>query len=439
MEKPILQKENNRLAKPTRARFIILLLLFCITAINYIDRAAISVVGPIIQKDLNLSPALLGLIFSAFSWTYTGMQIPSGTLLDRFGSKVVYGISLIGWSLFTGLQAFSTGFASLFGLRLGLGISESPAFPANNRITVTWFPQNERGMSTSVYTAGEYVGLAFATPALFWIMEHFGWRAVFICAGGLGLLFSLIWYKIYNDPSKYKKINEAELSYIREGGGLADAVEKKGKLNISTIAPLIKGKKMLGLYIGQFAITSTLFFFLTWFPTYLAEAKGLTFINGGGFTAIPYIAAFLGVLFGGNISDWLIKRGVSVSFARKLPVITGLILTCSIVLANFTNSIPLVITILSVAFFAQGMSNTAWAILAEIAPGNSIGLAGGFFNFISNLAGIFTPMIIGFIIDATNSYSIAIGFVGSVAFVGALSIIILVGNIQRIDYVKSKQ
>ena len=147
------------------------------------DRASVSVVGPLIQKDLNLTPAMLGLIFSAFSWTYTSMQIPGGSLLDRFGSKFIYGISLIGWSIFTGLQAFATSFASLFGLRLFLGISESPAFPANNRITATWFPQKERGLATSVYTAGEYVGLAFATPLLFWITAHFGWQSVFFLPG----------------------------------------------------------------------------------------------------------------------------------------------------------------------------------------------------------------------------------------------------------------
>ena len=112
---------------------------------------------------------------------------------------------------------------------------------------------------------------------------------------------------------------------------------------------------------------------------------------------------------------------------------TGLILTCTIILANYTTSIPLVITILSVAFFAQGMSNTAWTILSELAPSHSVGLAGGVFNFIGNLAGILTPMIIGFLISATNSYSVAIVFVGSIAFIGALSFIFMVGKVRRID------
>lgn len=176
--------------KPTRARYVILVLLFFITAINYIDRASVSIVGPSIQHSLNLSPALLGIVFSAFSWTYTGMQIPGGLILDKFGSKRTYGISLFVWSVFTGVQAFATSFGFLFGCRLLIGIAESPAFPANNRIVTTWFPRRERAFATGVYTAGEYVGLAFATPVLFWVLTAFDWRAVFISSGVLGIVRS---------------------------------------------------------------------------------------------------------------------------------------------------------------------------------------------------------------------------------------------------------
>ncbi|WP_412094134.1 MFS transporter [Bacillus atrophaeus] len=418
--------------KPTRARYVILVLLFFITAINYIDRASISIVAPSIQASLNLSPALLGVIFSAFSWTYTAMQIPGGLILDKFGSKVTYGVSLLIWSLFTGFQAFANSFAFLFGCRLLIGFSESPAFPANNRIVTTWFPRKERAFATGVYTAGEYVGLAFATPLLFWILTTFDWRIVFITAGAMGLVFAVFWFKVYHEPHNYKKVNKEELDFIKEGGGLTEVAKQSGKISWSDFFQLLKYRKLVGLYIGQFAVASTLFFFLTWFPSYLAEAKNMAFLKVGFAASLPYIAAFFGVLFGGYWSDGMMKRGISANIARKVPVIIGLLLTSSIVLANFTNSIPLVLAILSVASFAQGMSNISWTMLSEVAPSETIGLAGGVFNFFANLAGILTPLIIGFIVAATNSYNGAILFVGAVAFLGAFSYIFVVGKIERI-------
>ncbi|MGM0876708.1 MAG: MFS transporter [Bacillota bacterium] len=419
--------------KPTRYRYTILILLFFITAINYIDRASISIVAPAIQSSLDLSPALLGIIFSAFSWTYTAMQIPGGWILDRFGSKLTYGVSLVTWSVFTGLQAFATGFGFLFGCRLFVGITESPAFPANNRIVTTWFPQKERAFGTSIYTAGEYVGLAFATPLLFWLLTAFGWQSVFVVAGLMGLGFSIIWFKVYSDPKKCSRVNQEELDYIREGGGLTNNVSANSKIRWSDFSLLLKYRQMIGLYIGQFAVASTLFFFLTWFPTYLADEKGLTFLNVGIVASIPYIAAFVGVIFGGSWSDWLLKRGASTNVARKMPVVLGLLLTSTIVLANFTSSIPLVITILSFAFFAQGMSSISWAMVSEIAPRELLGIAGGVFNFFGNLSGIITPMIIGFIVAATGSYTWAIIYISAVTIIGALAYLFVVGEVKRIE------
>ncbi|CDG24602.1 MULTISPECIES: MFS transporter [Bacillus amyloliquefaciens group] len=418
--------------KPTRARYVILVLLFFITAINYIDRASVSIVGPSIQHSLNISPALLGIVFSAFSWTYTGMQIPGGLILDKFGSKRTYGISLFVWSVFTGVQAFATSFGFLFGCRLLIGIAESPAFPANNRIVTTWFPRRERAFATGVYTAGEYVGLAFATPVLFWVLTAFDWRAVFISSGVLGIVFSIFWFKMYHEPNGYRKVNREELDYIKEGGGLTEVSDSAGRISWADFVQLLKYRKLVGLYIGQFAVASTLFFFLTWFPTYLAEAKHMAFLKVGFAASIPYIAAFFGVLFGGFWSDGMMKRGVSVNVARKTPVILGLLLTGSIVLANVTDSAPAVLTILSIASFAQGMSNISWTMLSEVAPSETIGLAGGVFSFFANMAGIITPLIIGFIVSATGSYNGAILFVGAVAFIGAFSYIFIVGKVERI-------
>ncbi|MCM3655442.1 MFS transporter [Metabacillus litoralis] len=175
MGDPLRKGENHipktlKQRKRSRARFMILTLLFIATAINYLDRTNMAVAASAIQDDLGLDPAMMGLLLSAFGWTYAFMQIPGGWFLDRFGPRLVNGISLILFSLFTLFQIFAKNFGALFGLRLGLGFAESPAFPTNSRVVAAWFPQKERAFATGVYTAGEYVGLALATPFLFWLL-----------------------------------------------------------------------------------------------------------------------------------------------------------------------------------------------------------------------------------------------------------------------------
>lgn len=435
LSKPAVSRNQVSLkasGKTTHKRFIILTLLFFGTVINYLDRANLSVVGSSLKNSLHLNAAELGLIFSAFGWTYAIMQIPGGAILDRFGSKLTYGVSLVIWSVLTGFQGLATGFASLFGIRLGIGFSESPAFPSNNRVVTTWFPQNERAIATGVFTAGEYVGLGFLTPILFWLLNSHGWQSVFIVSGALGIIFSIFWFIFYHEPHK-SKANQAELDYIKKSGGLVEGEVVKTKLNWKDFSSLFKHRQLIGIYIGQIGITATLWFFLTWFPSYLINQKHLDILHVGFYSAIPYIAAFFGVLFGGSWSDWMIRRGVSVSLSRKLPIIVGLLLSGSIVTANFTSSIAAVVTIFSIAFFAQGMSAISWAMVSEVAPKNLVGLAGGVFNFCGNLSSIFVPMIIGFIVSATNSFTGALFFVGAIALVGALSYIFVVGEVKRVE------
>ncbi|GMA65736.1 MFS transporter [Alicyclobacillus fastidiosus] len=431
------EKSTEKQTKPNRkrsnARYIILFMLFLSTALNYLDRTNISVAAPFLKNDLHLNSVVLGLVMSAFGWTYAFMQIPGGWILDRLGPRLTYGLGLIIWSLFTFFQAFAKGFGSLFGLRLGLGLSEAPAFPTNNRLVATWFPKQERALATGIFTAGEYVGLAFLTPVLAWIVAAFSWHTIFIVTGILGLLFVPVWFKFIREPKDSPYVNAEELAYIREGEGLADAASEKTKLKWSQISVLLKRRTMWGIYIGQFGVTTTLWFFLTWFPDYLVNDKHMTILHAGFYSMIPYIAAFIGVLFGGAFSDFLVRRGFSTSTSRKTPIIIGLLLAGSIVLANYTASIGLVITIMSVAFFAQGMSGISWSLIGDVAPRELLGIAGGIFNFAGNLSGIVTPIVIGVIVGRNHNFGGALVFVSAVAVIGALSYLLLVGKVKRIE------
>lgn len=437
----LLEKEGSvglmpQAGKPSRTRFMVLTLLFIVTAINYLDRTNMAVAAPSIKGELGFDAATLGLIFSAFSWTYAFMQVPGGWFLDRVGPRVAYFWSCFLWSFFTFAMGFGRNFVSLFGLRLAIGFSEAPAFPTNSRVVASWFPKQERAMATAVYTAGEYVGLAFLTPILFWISTTWGWQAIFYITGGIGLIFAGVWYLYYRDPKDSPTVNEAELEYIRQGDGLAEKAVTGAKINWADLGELFKHRQLWGIYIGQFATNSTLVFFLTWFPTYLVAEKHMPMLKAGIYAAVPYIAAFLGVLVGGYWSDTMLKKGYSLSTSRKLPIITGGLGCGLIVLANYSNDFNTIISIMSVAFFCQGMAALGWVIVGDVAPSKLVGLAGGVFNLFANLSGIITPIVIGLIVQATGSFTGALIFMSCIALMGASSYIFLVGEIRRIEVSK---
>ncbi|HTH74654.1 MAG TPA: MFS transporter [Trinickia sp.] len=424
-------------ARPSRARYRILGLLAAGTMINYLDRTVLGIAAPQLTKELGIDAALMGLIFSAFSWSYVVSQIPGGVFLDRFGSKLTYFLAMTLWSLCTLAQGLVHGVGALFACRLGLGVTESPCFPTNSRIVATWFPQTERAFATGTYTVGEYIGLAFFSPLLFALMGAFGWRSLFYVVGAAGVLFGLIWWRFYREPHDHPGANEAELAYIEAGGGLtrhgsSGTAGTHAKMDWRNIGRLLKHRQLTGICLGQFAGNSTLVFFLTWFPTYLATERHMGWLKIGFFAIMPFIAASIGVMFGGTFSDWLLRRGHSPNVARKLPIIAGLLLASTIVLANFVQSNTAVIAILSLAFFAQGMAALGWTLVSDIAPEGMLGLTGGIFNVAANLAGIITPLVIGVIVSATGSFVWALAFIGVIALIGAASYIFVVGDIKRI-------
>lgn len=418
--------------KASHVRFAVLFLIFIMTAINYLDRTNMAVAAPSMKDELGFDAVTLGLIFSGFGWSYAFLQIPGGWFLDRYGPRLTYFWSCFFWSLATFAMGFGRNFASLFGLRLAIGAAEAPAFPTNSRVVASWFPRQERAFATGVYTAGEFVGLAFLTPILFWISTSWGWHAIFYATGLLGLIFSFVWYFYYRDPKDSKAVNEAELDYIRKGDGLAEKAVSGTKIDWSDFFELFKHRQLWGIYIGCFAVTSTLVFFLTWFPTYLVTEKHMPMLKVGIYAAVPYIAAFFGVLIGGYWSDSMLKKGYSLTTARKLPVTLGLLGSCSIMLANYTNDFNVIIAIMSVAFLAEGLSALGWVIVGDVAPVKSVGLAGGVFNLFANLAGIVTPIVIGFIVKATGSFTWALVYMSCIALLGACSYLFLVGKLQRI-------
>jgi MFS transporter, ACS family, D-galactonate transporter len=415
----------------TRVRFFMLALLAVGTLVNYLDRTVISVAAPLLSSDLGLSAITMGIVFSAFSWTYAAAQIPGGILLDRIGVRLTYFLSVTVWSAFTLLQGFAINAWTLIAFRMGLGVAEAPAFPCNSRVLGTWFPQAERASATGVYSVGQYFGLAFLSPVLFWIAAAFGWRALLVIVGGAGIVFGIVWYAFYRDPPE-SRANQAERDYIAAGGALASGT--RVRFEWRHIAFLLRQRQIVGASIGQFASNSTLVFFLTWFPTYLATERQMGWIKVGFFTILPFIAACVGVVSGGLFSDYLLRRTGSANVARKLPIIGGLLLASTIVIANFVTGDEWVIVVMSLAFFGQGMCNLGWTLLTDVAPKELLGLSGGVFNLCANLAGIVTPLVVGFVVAATGSFAWALAFIGIVALLGVFSYVFVVGDVRRVEF-----
>jgi MFS transporter, ACS family, D-galactonate transporter len=430
-------KKLTPAAQSSRFRFGILAFVFLNVVINYMDRSNISVAGPAIAKDLHLNSVEMGVIFSAFGWTYATLQIPGGILVDRFGPRLVYTYSLILWSLSTLLQGFAKGFAALFSLRLATGAFEAPAYPANNRIVTSWFPDNERASAIAVYTSGQFLGLAFLTPALFKLQAAVGWKGLFLVTGLAGIVWGVIWYFVYRDPGEHKRVSKAELEHIEKGGGIINkksdkADNAKQPFQWRYLGKVFMYRKLWGIYLGQFAINSTLYFFLTWFPTYLVNYRGMSFIKTGMLAFLPFIGAFVGILSSGFLSDYMVKRGVSVGIARKTPAIIGLLLSISIIGANYVESPAWIIFFMVLAFFGNGFASITWIFVSILSPKELLGLTGGVFNFIGQLASIIVPIVIG-VLARDGNFEPALIFIGCVAFTGACSYIFLVGKIERIE------
>ncbi len=428
--------------KKSRVRLFIVAMLFFVTTINYADRATLSIAGPSLSKELGLDSISMGYVFSAFGWSYVAAQIPGGWLLDRYGSKWVYAFSIIIWSIFTVMQGWvgffgaGTAVVTLFALRLLVGLAEAPSFPANARIVAAWFPSNERGTASAFFNSGQYFATVMFAPLMGWIAHDFGWRYVFYVMGVIGILAGLVWIKTIYGPKEHPSINKAEFDYIKDGGAMVD-LDTPADANATAgpkwdyIKQLLGNRMLLGVYIGQYCITTLTYFFLTWFPVYLVKQKGLTILQAGFVATIPALAGFVGGVLGGVISDAILRKTGSLTLARKIPIVGGMLLSMVIIGCNYVDTPAFVVGLMALAFFGKGIGALGWAVVSDTSPKEAGGVSGGLFNTFGNTAGITTPIVIGYIVQSTGSFNGALVFVGINALIAVLSYLVIVGKIER--------
>jgi ACS family glucarate transporter-like MFS transporter len=429
-------------SKKTHVRYLIIAVLFAVSCFSYGDRVALSIAGTAMAKDIFLDPVKMGYLFSAFSWAYVLGQLPSGAMLDRFGSKTVYGIGIVAWSvcaLLTGFAGYLAGaaFVVIFILRLIAGFAQAPVFPGNGRIVASWFPASERGRASAIFNSSQYFALMIFAPILGWIAHAAGWRSCFWFMGVLGFVFAAIWVKSIYEVKQHPLISAAEIDYIEQGGGLvnADRVVKgtRSVLTWAAVKMLLSHRMLVGIYLGQYCITTLTWFFLTWFPVYLSQARHLSIVKVGFAAALPALCGGTGGILGGVVSDRLLRAGRSLSFSRKAPIMAGMLLSVTMIGSNYAPKQAVMLFLMSLSFFGKGFGSLGWTVISDTSPKGMVGLNGALFNLIGNLAGITTPIIIGYLVKKTGSFDDVLIFVGAIALCAIVGFGPIAGEIKRLE------
>lgn len=399
--------------------------------INYLDRTVMSAAAPAIISDLHITTAEMGFIMSAFFWSYAAFQIPAGWLADRIGQRICLGVSVLWWSLATVATALARTPMGFLFARIFMGTGEAGAYPCNAGITAKWFPDHERGKMTAIFDSGSRFGTAFTMPLVVWIIATYSWHVAFIICGSLGVIWTLVWFWYYNDPDKQKYVNEEELKYIRNG--------QKRVHTIDAVQPmkwyeLFRYRNVIAICIGFFTLNYSIYFFVTWFPMYLVQERGLSFATMGWMAMLPPLTGILSEWFGGWLLDYTYKRTKSLDIARKTNLVGGMVLATTIAFAGLSSSNTILMVLLCISYAGLSFAGSAiWCLPGDIAPQNMTSVLGGMQNCIANFGGILGPIVTGFIISSTGSFIPALGVSGALCVVGALMYLFVLKDIKPIE------
>ncbi|HBQ68695.1 MAG TPA: MFS transporter [Leclercia adecarboxylata] len=368
----------------TNRRYFILVLLFIASMINYIDRAALSILAPYITADLNVNKAELGLIFSSFAIGYAVFCFIGGWLADKYGPRRIFAGAMGLWSLFAGLTCMAFNFVSLFIIRVIFGAAEGPMGSVTNKTIVKWFPAKERARAVGVSFSGNPMGGAVSAPIVAAAALAFGWRMTFIGMMLIGFVWVVIWLAATRNRT-------GDQSDTQQQASLVDSEESC--LPDEKLSYYLKQPIILFTALAFFAYSYILFFFMTWFPSYLLDARGLNMHDMSIANVLPWLLGFVGL------------------------IIAAVCITASALVASLYSAIGL----MSVGMFAMYVTTSCyWAIVQDTVKGNNVGAVSGFIHFLANLAGVFAPMLTGFIVQGTGQYYSAFYLVGALAIISAV-------------------
>jgi len=400
--------------------------------VNYLDRVSLSVAAPQLQVSFHLGPKQLGLLFSAFFWSYALCQLPVGILLDRFGTLRVGRWGGFLWGVASTASAAVTGVAGLIAVRILLGIAEAPSFGVASKVTGYWFPRNERALATALFDAAAKFSNVIGVPLIAFLVVAAGWRWGFGVLGALNFLYFITFYRIYRDPSGDARLSAAERGYISRGGATHEGTANAG--GVAVLIYLLKTAKVWGLTLGFAAYGYAFYFFLTWLPSYLVHTMHMSLLGSAGYGAIPWmVATVTDLLVGGWLIDTLISRGHGESLVRKNVLVCGMGLGLAVFGAARTHDASTAILWISVSL--GGLAAAApvfWSMPSLLAPKGGVGTLGGLMNLGNNLMGATAPAVTGYLVASTNSFKTAFLTAGVILVLGIACFLLLLRSLEPI-------
>jgi MFS transporter, ACS family, hexuronate transporter len=384
--------------KPGNYRWMICALLFFATTINYLDRNILGLLAPTLQKEIGWTPIEYGYITMGFQAAYAIGLALFGWFIDKFGTKIGYGLSIVGWSLAAMGHALAQ---TVFGFgvaRFLLGLSESGNFPAAIKATAEWFPKKERALATGIFNSGANIGAVVAPAVVPWLTVTYGWQAAFIFTGAIGFVWLIFWFAFYEKPEQAKKLKKAELEYI-----LSDPVEIVSE-KVRWVE-LLKFRQTWAFVIGKFMTDPIWWFYLYWLALFLNNNFGLSLTGLALPLIVIYTMTSIGSIGFGYLSGAMIKRGFEVNKSRRIAMLICALLVVPVVIAANVTSMWLAIFIIGVAASAhQGWSANIFTTASDMFPKKAVGSVVGLGGFAGSVGGMILLTSSGYIVQGTGSY-----------------------------------
>jgi MFS transporter, ACS family, D-galactonate transporter len=422
----------SELDRVPRRRWAIACLLGFGVLVNYFDRVNLSVSKDALNAAFGISAVTFGYLSSAYNWTYAALQLPSGLLLDKFGVRRVGRISTILWAVASFGAAISTGIGGFLSARLLLGIGEAPTFPANSKAVGYWFPKQERSLATAIFDSMAKLSSAIGVPLLGILLLHFGWRWSFAATGFISVLYFILFYAFYRNPSEDQKLSPAERQFIAKGGA-----QPEDRVKAEKGAPLwylLRQRRVSGLALGFFGYNYTFYLLLTWLPSYFLAVHHVDLLHSVVYTSVPWLFATLtDLVIGGWLVDALIQRGWNAVRIRQIVLIGGTSLGLGILGAASAQSAAGALIWISISIGGlSAASPVGWSIPSLIAPKESVGTVGGILNFSNQLAAIAAPIVTGYVVQVTNSYAWSFVAATAILLLSIAAYVFLLGRMEPV-------
>jgi MFS family permease len=400
-----------------------LLLIFIICVVNYMDRGTLSVANPLIRNELGLSIAEMGVLLSAFLWPYAFTLLVAGAIVDRGKPRRVLTISLIVWSIAQGAAGFIASYGQFLLARALLGVGEAPMFPTAARVVKDWYHENDQALGVGIWNGAPSLGTAIAPALLTPLMLVFGWRWMFIIMAGVGVVLAAVWYAVYRDFNA-ETLDEMDRHYLYAGG---EAPESH-PVHAAAWGKLFSFRATWGLILGFFGNVYIGWLFIAWLPGYLEMQRHMSIPKTGFVASVPFLFGLVGSIVGGYFADRLTTRGMTAIASRKMLTVIGLvIMACATFSAAETDSNFVAVASISVAiFFGQSSSGTSWSLATACAPPNYAASLGAIMDFGGFIGGALAPMVTGFMVQATGSFTPALLVAGVIGLCSAVAYGVLI-------------